>query len=110
MTAIVLAPGIVRATRPLTKRGTSDVFGTEVSIMTEVGKEFGETLKVVVFDRDGRPPVVVNQGARVAWIVEVDAGRFGLSGTFRSVATAEELQSLPAGTPSFDLPAEPAAA
>lgn len=107
MTAIVLTTGIVRGTRELTSRQSGEVFGTEVSIMTEVGTSLGETLKVVLFDRrDNKPPRVLS-GQKVTWVVEVDAGRYGLGGTFVREASQADVASMPIGVSTFDVDAEP---
>jgi hypothetical protein len=108
MSSIVLASGVVRASRPLffgaKHERAGEVFGLEVALMTQVGDVLGETLKVVVFEpRDGTPSWDPQPGENVSVIVEVDSGRFGLSGTYKRHATAADVKALPMGTPTFDL-------
>lgn len=84
MTAVVLTEGTIRAVRPLTSRKSGEVFAHEVSILTSIGDVLGETLKVVVFEREFEvegPRFEV--GLLVSWVVEVDSGRFGLQATYK---------------------------
>lgn len=105
MSSIVLASGIVRAVRPLaygrSHERAGQVFGIEASIMTSIGDVLGETLKVAAFDRDGQPTWNPEPGESTSVIVEVEAGRFGLSGTFQRLATADDVKTLPFGVPTF---------
>lgn len=105
MSSTVLASGIVRAVRPLyygsKHERAGQVFGSEVSLMTQVGDVLGETLKVTCFDRDGEQQWNPEPGESTSVIVEVDSGRFGLSGTFKRLASADDVKSLPIGVPTF---------
>jgi hypothetical protein len=59
-----------------------------------------------VFDpRDGSPTWAPEPGSNVSVIVEVDTGRFGLSGVFQREVTASDVKSLPVASaaPAFDL-------
>lgn len=97
MTALVVVTGIARSTRELSARASGEVFGTEVSLMTEAGTDLGETLKVLVFDRDAVH--VPTGGAKVSWVVEVEAGRYGLGATFRRLASAADVPPVRSAEP-----------
>lgn len=86
MSGIVRLTGPVRSTKPLFKRADGVQFGTEYGVLSECGGVLGETIKVVVFDaRPGETPTPTAQLAEpIDWIVEVDAGQYGLSATFKA--------------------------
>lgn len=100
MTAVVLATGTVRSSRPLSKRDSGEVFAQEVSLLTNVGDVLGETLKVMIWDRD-RDAWSPKPGEAVSVVVEIDAGRFGLSATFQRLATEADKRSMPMGVPTL---------
>lgn len=86
MSAVVKIEGTVRTIKPVTKTSTGEYFGDAVSILTESQGILGETMEVVVFKpRAGENPVSYPVGDHVAWVVSVEAGRFGLRGTFKAV-------------------------
>lgn len=102
MTATMLAQGIVRGVEDRSSRKTGEVFGTEVSVMTEVGDTLGETLKVMVFNaREGDPkPPAFERGQRVGLVVEVEAGTYGLSARFVRVASEADRAAMIVGVPA----------
>lgn len=98
MSATVIVHGTIRKTRTRTKRATGEVFGTEVSILTEVGDVLGETLPVLVFNaRPGEVGPQITPGHAVTWLVDVESSSFGLNATFRGVLTPESLGELSPG-------------
>jgi len=103
MTATLLAQGIVRATKELTSRKTGEVFGTEVSVMTQVGNTLGETLKVLVFDREETTALLksLKPNGTVCWVVEVEAGRYGLGATFTREADESDRRAMHVGIPTL---------
>lgn len=95
MSATVLVHGITRQLSTKTKRATGEAFGTEVSVLTELGDVMGETLRVLVFNpRAGEYSPTLAEGLTVNWIVEIDANQFGMNATFRREATPADLAEL----------------
>ncbi len=79
MSGIALIHGTVRQITPKVKRATGEVFGKEVSILTELGAELGETVRVLVFNPRGAevgPRLEVDR--TVSWVCEIDGNNFGL--------------------------------
>lgn len=99
MAAVVTASGTVRAIKPLVKRDTGEAFATEVSLLTNVADVLGETLKVMIWDRD-RGAWTPTPGETVSVVVEVDAGRYGLGATFQRLLTRDDVRALPVLAPA----------
>lgn len=100
MTSVVLATGTVRSVRALSAKQSGEVFAQEVSLLTNVGDVLGESLKVMLWDRD-RAVWSPKPGDDVSVVVEIDAGRYGLSATFLRLATKRDVESMPFGVPTL---------
>jgi hypothetical protein len=92
MAIVTAVVGQVRAVREFTRRRdeengqgkTGDVLGRNVSVLTELAGELGDTATVTVWDRDRA--VEAAPGDWVQWVCEVGSREgFGLSTTFRRV-------------------------
>lgn len=92
MSGAVIVTGVVRQAEEKVARKTGEVFGTEVSVLTEVGPVLGETLKVMVWASrpgDSREQPEFAVGRKITWIVEVDVDGRYLRATFlRDIAAA----------------------
>ena len=95
MAITVAVVGQVRQVREFTRRADQeggegkrgDVLGRNVSVLTELAGELGDTATVTVWDRDRA--VEANVGDLVQWVCEVGSREgFGLSVTFRRLLAA----------------------
>lgn len=96
MGATLIVHGTIRQVTPKARRTDGEVVGQEVSVLTEVGTTLGETLRVMVWKalRPGEAAPRLDLGRVVNWVVDVDADRFGLSGTYRREVADGDLRLL----------------
>lgn len=91
MGALVQIKGQVLGKRDLNKTdkktGVVEKFATQISVLTEVDGEIGDTiLKVNAWTGDFDKYLEgIDLRQEVVWAVAVDAGRFGLEATLRKV-------------------------
>lgn len=85
MATIAILRGQARTVRPLRKRAIDgvpgDIFGHEVSVLTEAGTTYGETQRVTLFLNDDTD--VPTPGSWLSWAVEFTANKYGLQAVFR---------------------------
>ena len=95
MAFISIIQGPIRASREMTKKNSAEVFGRIVSVLTETDGVLGETVGVMLWDRDAGH-VSVQPGEQVEWVVETRVGQYGLDVSFKKDRRAGHPRDLPA--------------